>query len=122
MCFNSVALLFLCEIDNLAYATLLPEHVRTRVESEGRVDIDEREAVTLMRSKVVHAVALVVAVPVGLQDPANIISLLPKVIFWFGGLIEAVLNANNAAEACKGVVTATVKFWSGIFVVDLFVD
>jgi hypothetical protein len=122
VCFNSVALLFLCEIDNLAYATLLPEHVRTRVESEGRVDIDEREAVTLMRSKVVHAVALVVAVPVGLQDPANIISLLPKVIFWFGGLIEAVLNANNAAEACKGVVTATVKFWSGIFVVDLFVD
>ena len=81
-----------------------------------------RPAVTLMRSKVVHAVALVVAVPVGLQDPANIISLLPKFIFWFGGQIEAVLNANNAAEACKGVVTATVKFWSGIFVVDLFVD
>ena len=40
VCFNTVAMLFLCEIDNLLYAILLPERERARVEVEGRVSVN----------------------------------------------------------------------------------
>ena len=53
VCFNTIAMLFLCEIDNLLYAFLLPERERARVEVEGRVELGESEVVALMRSKVV---------------------------------------------------------------------
>lgn len=36
VCFNTVALLFLCDIDNLTYRILLNERLRTRVEVRGK--------------------------------------------------------------------------------------
>ena len=63
VCFNTVAVLFLCEIDNLLYAILLPERERARVEVEGRMELGESEVVALMHSKAAHVVLVLVVVP-----------------------------------------------------------
>eukprot|EP01047_Picozoa_sp_COSAG01_P015682 COSAG01_NODE_789_length_13572_cov_322.875158_1_plen_158_part_10 len=78
VCFNTVAVLFLCEIDNLLYAIVLPERERARVEVEGRVELGESEAVVLMRSKAVHVVLVVVVVPCA-------VLVAPGVVWWAGG-------------------------------------
>ena len=80
VCFNTVAVLFLCEIDNLLYAILLPERERARVEVEGRVELGEAEAAALMRSKAVHVAVLVVAVPcaVVLGGSARVVFSAPQ--------------------------------------------
>ena len=46
VCFNTIALLFLCEVDNVTYAILLSERVRSRVEANGmRVEIGDADCV-----------------------------------------------------------------------------
>ena len=131
VCFNTVAVLFLCEIDNLLYAILLPERERARVEVEGRVELGEAEAAALMRSKAVHVAVLVVAVPcavVGggngdeaLADwiwrigfPAGLAGVLPILGFWLAGATEAVLGSAGAGEACKEVGKVTGRWLLGL--------
>ena len=69
VCFNAIALLFLCDIDNIAFVLGLSERVRARVEDAGRVELSEVEAAALVRTKSVHVglivCCLLVAVSVG---------------------------------------------------------
>ena len=58
---NTVALLYLCEVDNGAYTFLLGERVRREVEMHGRVQITDHEAADINASKILHGVLLVVA-------------------------------------------------------------
>ena len=44
ICFNTVALLFLVDVDNMAYAVGLRESARASVEAKGRVELTERQA------------------------------------------------------------------------------
>ena len=120
VCFNTVAVLFLCEIDNLLYAILLPERERARVEVEGRVELGEAEAAALMRSKAVHVAVLVVAVPCavvggGSGDLASYLlaQILPFLAFWVAGGTEAVLGSAGAGEACKEVGKVTGRWLPG---------
>ena len=120
VCFNTVAVLFLCEIDNLLYAILLPERERARVEVEGRVELGEAEAAALMRSKAVHVALVVVAVPcaVVLGGSGDLTSLLlaillPLPAFWLAGATEAVLGSAGAGEACKEVGKVTGRWLLG---------
>jgi hypothetical protein len=96
ICFNTIALLFMCEIDNLGYAILLGESMRARVELEGRTDLGEAEWTSLMCSKVVHIVALLLAVPSAVAFAASgneeVLSstwLLPRFAFLLAGVTEA---------------------------------
>ena len=118
VCFNTVAVLFLCEIDNLLYAILLPERERARVEVEGRVELGESEAVALMRSKAVHVVLLVVVVPcavlVGFYALRTWIGF-PAFAFWVAGVTEAVLGSASVGEACKEVGKTTGRWLLGSF-------
>jgi hypothetical protein len=121
VCFNTVAVLFLCEIDNLLYAILLPERERARVEVEGRVELAEAEAAALMRSKAVHVAVLVVAVPCavvggGSGDLASYLLAfsLPLLAFWVAGATEAVQGSAGAGEACKEVGKVTGRWLLGM--------
>jgi hypothetical protein len=113
VCFNTVAVLFLCEIDNLLYAILLPERERARVEVEGRVELGEAEAAALMRSKAVHVAVLVVAVPCAVAGGVGWI-FLPLLAFWLAGATEAVLGSAGAGEACKEVGKVTGRWLLGL--------
>ena len=117
VCFNTIAVLFLCEIDNLLYAILLPERERARVEVEGRVELDEAEAAALMRTKAVHVVVLVATVPCtvmvagsggnnGDNDWMETVILLGIFAFWMAGVTVAVMGV-SAVEACKEVGKVT---------------
>merc|ERR1712118_330245 len=53
VCFNTVAILFLCEIDNGAYKLGLSKRVRRRMEAAARVELDEDAEATLVRAKAV---------------------------------------------------------------------
>ena len=112
VCFNTVAVLFLCEIDNLLYAILLPERERARVEVEGRVELGEAEAAALMRSKAVHVVVLVVVVPCAVAYGGSVGSV-GSLAFWVAGVTEAVLGSAGAGEACKEVGKVTGRWLLG---------
>ena len=47
---NTVAILFICELDDILYQLGLPERFKTRVVTEGRVTLNDEEATTLLVS------------------------------------------------------------------------
>ena len=137
VCFNTVAVLFLCDIDNITYDRLMSERVRSRIEERGRVEIDDAEAQALSRSKAVHAFLLSVSVPcVVLFAPTIlagdvgwggfVITLVPFVVFWLAGAVEAIANCRirrnaasgggGAAGACISIAKATGAFMLGLVV------
>ena len=118
VCFNTVAALFLCEIDNLLYAILLPERERARVEVEGRVELGESEAVALMRSKALHVVLVVVVVPCAVVGGAEWF-WLPALAFWVAGVTEAVMGSASVGEACKEAGKTTGRWLLGLVVIVL---
>jgi hypothetical protein len=64
----------------------LSERVRTRVEEFGRVELQDTEAEALVRSKAVHVVLLVVAVPtIVWSGNARVAVLILFLAFWLGG-------------------------------------
>jgi hypothetical protein len=87
----------------------LSERVRTRVEEFGRVELQDTEVVALVWSKALHMVLIVVTVPAAvlLGDPLLPV-LGPFLLFWLGGVAEAVATPGaGAAEKIKGVGKAT---------------
>jgi hypothetical protein len=71
VCFNTIAIVFLMEMDNMAFSLGLSERVRARVENAGRVDLNDAEAVALVRMKVVHATLIVALVVYGVLSGAD---------------------------------------------------
>jgi hypothetical protein len=58
VCFNTVAVLFLCEIDTVIYAGL-PRRFKARMETVGRVVLSDEEADGVVKSQAVHVCAFV---------------------------------------------------------------
>ena len=105
VCLNTVAILFLCDIDNIVFALVLGERVRARVEDAGRVELEDAEATALARTKAVHVALLVLAVLGTVWYPGAStegIILLP-LAFLLGGVAEAFVPGAGAVETCKRV-------------------
>ena len=43
VCLNTIAVLFLYDIDNIAFSQLLPERLRSRIERDGKVQLDDED-------------------------------------------------------------------------------
>lgn len=122
VCFNTVAILFLCNIDNVAYAVGLSERLRTRVEQFGHVELEDAEADALVRAKAVHVVLIVATLLWSVSWGASggdyareIAELIPIFAFWAGGVDESVtMPGTTAAEKAKGACKATGAFVLGI--------
>jgi hypothetical protein len=121
VCFNTVAVMFLCDIDNLAYAVFLPEDLRVMVETNGRVELGKEEAKSLMRSKVVHVIVLVLVVPcaVAIGGSGNAVGwfigmVLPLIAWWIAGVVAAVVGAADASEALKEAGKTTGRWMFGM--------
>ena len=122
VCLNTVAILFLCDIDNIAFDLALGERVRARVEDAGRVELDEGEATALARTKAVHVALIVLAVlgAVWLGDlgGGEVALILPSLAFLLGGVAEAFVPGAGAAETAKRVgkvLGAALLGFVGIF-------
>lgn len=64
VCLNSVAIIFILEVDNALFTFGMAERVRARVEANGRVQLSDEEAAMFARTKPLH-VCLVVVYLVG---------------------------------------------------------
>ena len=91
------------QIDNAAYAVGLSECVRARVEEFGRVQPRDTEAAVLVRTKAVHMVLLVVAVPAMVwSGKAKSVFFVPFFAFWLGGVPEAVVTPGAGGREGHG--------------------
>ena len=89
MCFNTIALLFLCEIDDVAFALGLSSRVRARLQEVGRIELSAHEEARLERSKAVHGCVLVsvMLAAVWLKWSKGFPVIFAA--FWLGGVFEA---------------------------------
>ena len=62
VCFNTIAVLFMCEIDNLCYQFGLGERIRARVEDKGRMALSPEEAEAMSQTKTVHIMMIVCSI------------------------------------------------------------
>jgi hypothetical protein len=82
VCFNTVAILFMTEIDNLCYAALSRD-LRERMEEAGRVTMTREQNTIMSRSRLVHVCGIVVVVltgvKVGFPAGAAVVVALPTI-------------------------------------------
>lgn len=99
---STLAILFMCEVDNVAYTIGLSERVRTRYEQRGRVELTTTEATAMVRSKVAHVSLIVFAVLLTVESTSFIGGENPLIastllVFLLGGMVEAFVP-DTAAE------------------------
>ena len=106
------AVVFLCEIDNMAWHIMLSGWVRSRVEEFGRLEMQEGEAAILARSKVAHVCIIVLHVLLITRVPFGpmIFVWLP---FWLGGIVGAILPGDGAAATCARIGKMTISMTLG---------
>ena len=107
VCFNTVAILFLMDIDNQTFDFALPEAVRSLVEESGHVELSDAQAAGLARTKPIHIFLIVAAVlgavavgAYGVHAAAFIFSFLA---FGLAGATEAFGAGRSGAEVCKEI-------------------
>lgn len=97
-----MAILFLCEIDNVTYSVALSEGARAQVEEFGRVKLGDTEAQAFARSKNVHVVLIVADVLIGVGSEVGPLALLsPCFVMWAGGVVEKCSLGVDFADYCK---------------------
>jgi hypothetical protein len=138
ICANTVAVIFLCQINSASYSILLSDTILQEVEQGGQVVLDEGQAQALQRSKAAHVVMLALFVPLavwlGASGDASGLWLgpvLPFVAFLCAGFTDVVGREGGAKEAAKGgvqvawmwafgLVAWAVLFFTGIFAYSLY--
>ena len=104
ICLNTVAILFLCDIDNIFFDLVLGERVRARVEDAGHVELDDGEASALARTKAVHVALLVLFVFGAVWSGVIPVAVFgPLLAFLLGGVAESFVPGVGAAKTCKRV-------------------
>eukprot|EP01052_Picozoa_sp_SAG31_P033839 SAG31_NODE_3877_length_3791_cov_45.339382_2_plen_168_part_00 len=121
VCFNTIALLFLTELDNLAYAIGLSERSKRRIEASemGRVDLSDTEAADLARTKIVHVLIVMInnlwavwMIGTTKGKPIGIMVFSPAVAFWIGGMIEAATASTRQSESESTPISDTSQVGS----------
>ena len=114
VCFNTVAVLFLLEVDNITFDAALSERLRSVVEEMGHVELSEAQTTALARTKPVHIVLIVAtvlgAVAIGGQHGGQgwlAGFTFPFLAFGLGDAVEVFDGGRSGAEVCKRV-TKTV--------------
>jgi len=108
---NTVALLFLTEIDNMAYALGLREQARKQVEVKGRVELGEEAIALLLRSKIAHMVAIVAGIGWIVVSRNTSGAIVWYVFSWLAALVASIRPSPR--ETAKRMTTATVACVAG---------
>jgi hypothetical protein len=105
----------LCEIDNIVFSVALSERVRTRVEEDGRVELGDREAALLVRSKAAHVCGPLLAMLVGVWFQTFAFLPLVFLAFWVAGVVDAYTSTEGAmASKFKKVCGVTMSLILGV--------
>jgi hypothetical protein len=115
VCFNTVAILFMTEADNMAYHFGLAEPQKARMETDGRVALTTEDAQRLRETKMVYLPVLIAGI--------TIVVMTRRIQAAFGGgfatmaVAEAVrvLLFEEMKQKPKGVAMALVRFVGGVF-------
>jgi hypothetical protein len=122
VCTNTAAILFVSEIDNVLFSMGLPERIRSRIEQEGRVELDEEEADNLARTKWTHGLTLWLGVIVVIMsgDPWPNIAV-PMVAGVVDALVADGVTAVGLKRAGLVIVYSLLGFsiFFSLFVVSL---
>ena len=122
VCFNTVAILFLMDIDNQTFDFALPEAVRSLVEESGHVELSDAQAAGLARTKPIH-IFLIVATVLGsvavggAYGEAGFLAALffPSLAFFLAGAAEAFGAGRSGVEVCKEIAkTAGAALLGGV--------
>ena len=123
ICFNTVAILFLADIDNALFATMLPERLRVRIEEVGHVELGDAEAAALARTKPIHTALILVtvlgSVAIGGVDGDGAAVVFTALTFWVGGVAEAFGAGRSVCDVCKRIGWATGASLLGFVVLVL---
>ena len=122
VCFNTVALLFLCEIDNICFHVGLSERVRSRVEAVGKVELGDVEAAALASSKIVHIGAIVTctlttvgSISLMFGEAASPTTTATVWAFWVAGMLEQAVADLPLTEKAKRAAKVTGSWLLGLF-------
>ena len=124
ICLNTVAILFMVEIDNIAYSIGLSERARSNFELLGRIKLEDAEAAALVKSKATHVSLIVATVLLAVwaartsysNDMPLSVGLIvaPVVAFWLAGVIESIEPGVEGAEVCKRIGKVTLSWVLGV--------
>jgi hypothetical protein len=113
------AILFLCEVDNIAFSLGLGEQVRRRMEAAGRVELVGDEAAILARTKAVHIGLIMVFLPASLfvahitaSFGGCIVAMAPV---WLGAIAEAFAHTAPGGETARRVGETMLQAAMGVF-------
>jgi hypothetical protein len=110
VCFNTIAILFLCDIDNIAFTVGLGERARARVEDVGRVELGDQELQLLARTKKAHVTLLVAVLLTTVWSEVSgwlLTLFLLYFSLWLGGVVGSIVPGAAASENWKRVAKVT---------------
>lgn len=140
VCFNTIAILFMTEIDNVCYHFGLGEKTKARMEAAGRVVLTDKENDNLLRLKVTHIVLVVVSCLVTVMLAGSSVDhrLVPGVeflgspaalffisiffmfwVFWVGGMLEALGQGWDSKQLLKHIGLVTGARVASVYVMGL---
>ena len=116
--FNSVAILFLCEVDNALFKLALGERARSLLEANAHVTFEEVDLTILARTKAVHVPIIVLTVLVGVESTKyNMFREAVFVLFfgwWIGAIADVLFLDANAQTTAKRVGMKTAYMAMGM--------
>lgn len=119
ICMNTVAMLFLMEIDDVLFHYGVGERVRRRAMVAGRVELSRTEEASIERTKSTHVILLCASVLYAvrtLNDGYVWAVFLQFGAFWLGAVLEAGHYDGSMIQKIGQMVAATAKCWGGFLV------
>jgi hypothetical protein len=129
LCMNTVAILFLTEIDDVLFNYGVGERVRERAKIAGRVVLGRDEEEAIVRTKATHGVLLCVSVILAVQRMGNATDGyavgvgIQFLSFGVGGVLEQMHRADKTAfQKTSGSVEVAFKCFMGFLVFGYILD
>jgi hypothetical protein len=116
VCFNTVAILFMAEADNMAYHFGLAEPQKARMETDGRVALTTEDSQRLQETKMVYLPVIIVGISVAVKARDMGPAFMGGFIMMNMAEAIRVLLFEETKQKPKGVAMALLRFVVGVIV------
>ena len=123
ICFNTVAVVFLCELDDNFFAVTIPKDVRERLETTARtLQLSDQEADVLHSSTKVLIISVAIFIPIGLLVWGNGtgtlhlgLALLSSWVAFLPSEIVVILGKSTSAPMLKTIGLVMREIFLSLF-------